>query len=144
MIFDTLEHLPLYTPDGGALRRAFAFVRGGTPRPYGGEGFRAALSEYGPAAGERPSSPLFEMHREHIDLHIILEGEEEILLLPSGDAVWGRYGAAKDIAFGHGKPVCSLLLKAGSFLLCYPHDAHALWVPAGTERVRKWMIKIER
>jgi YhcH/YjgK/YiaL family protein len=68
----------------------------------------------------------WEIHRDHIDIHIVLHGKEYIEWLPAGylkNSV--EYKADVDVEFfSDGLKGSSVLLESGYFCLCMPEDAH--------------------
>ena len=107
----------------------------------------ANADEYAPHA---PDPALFEVHRRYADVQFVLEGEEDVLLLPSeGLAVAKPFDEAKDIAFLRADPAAARVvrLRAGDWMLIEPGVAHEPGVaPAGGAapgRVRKRIVKAE-
>lgn len=86
---------------------------------------------------------LWEAHRQHIDLHCLLEGHERIGFAPVRGlrpvAPYDREGDAVMLA-GTGQ---SVTLEPGDLAVFYPGDAHQPGLQAnGPESVRKVVIKV--
>ena len=86
----------------------------------------------------------FEHHRRFVDVQYVAEGEEVVRV---GDAAEmrrvGAFDEAADVGFlaGEGEPV---RLRAGEFLVLWPHEAHQPGVAPGPEPagVRKVVVKV--
>ena len=147
MILDVLSRACLYEPLHPVFAAAFAFLRRPdlATLPEGrlaldGERLFAIVQEYEtkPLAGG-----LLEVHRRYIDIQVVVSGEELVGYAPlAGQTVKEPYQEARDIAFLEGRSDL-LPLRAGSFAIFYPHDAHMPSRAAGTPaRVRKIVIKV--
>jgi len=71
------------------------------------------------------SDCIFEAHKKYIDIHYIVSGEEviqvaDVKLLEEHTP----YDETKDVLFLTGEYTSCNILKAGDFMVCYPHDAH--------------------
>ena len=148
MIHDRLERAPLYFGAHPGFRAAFEWL-----------GAHAATAEAGgaiPVAGDRvvarparyvphPFDPeRFEHHRRFLDVQFVVEGEETVFV---GDAAEmrrvGAFDEEADVGFlaGAGEPV---RLRAGEFLVLWPHEAHQPGVAPGPDAagVRKVVVKV--
>ena len=92
--------------------------------------------------GKREAEARLEAHRNFIDLHLLLEGEESIGWRPTGECrrLAAPYDAEKDCVLFDDPPRVWLSLSPGSFAMFYPGDAHAPLVSGGM--VRKLVFKI--
>ncbi len=87
----------------------------------------------------------YELHREYVDVHIVIEGEEvmgyeDITKLTPID----EYNETKDIQFlsGEGQPV---VIRPGMFSVVFPHDGHKPACCAETPaKLRKIVLKIPK
>ena len=86
---------------------------------------------------------MLEAHREYIDVHVVLDGEEHFGWRPLADcaAVRQSYDPAADCALYADRPSSWLTLRPGQAAIVFPEDPHAPVVGEG--RVRKLIGKIK-
>ena len=84
-----------------------------------------------------------EAHREYIDVHVVLGGEEHFGWRPLADcaAVRQSYDPAADCALYADRPSSWLTLRPGQCAIVFPEDPHAPVVGSG--RVNKLIGKIK-
>lgn len=89
------------------------------------------------------ATQLLEAHREYIDVHVVLDGEEHFGWRPLADcaAVCQSYDPAADCALYADRPSSWLTLRPGQAAIVFPEDPHAPVVGEG--RVRKLIGKIK-
>ena len=89
------------------------------------------------------ATQLLEAHREYIDVHVVLDGEEHFGWRPLADcaAVRQSYDPAADCALYADRPSSWLTLRPGQAAIVFPEDPHAPVVGEG--RVRKLIGKIK-
>jgi len=77
-----------------------------------------------------------EWHREFIDIHIPVSGEEILGWKPVEDIrhISTEYDSEKDIAFSDDVPSEYIRLKPGEFVIFNPSDAHSPCQGIGTHR----------
>ncbi len=148
MIYDTLENFGNYFQPETPLFRALSFAARFDPsRPDGRYEIEASdlfalVSSYGTVPASLKS---FEIHLEHADVQIVLEGEEKLeVSLSSGLKEVGRYDEAKDMALVEtaGNPA-SLIMAPGRFAVIYPNEAHRPGCDVeGKSHVRKIVVKV--
>lgn len=146
MIFDTIENARLYRGTHPLLDAALDVLEERTRAPFvegrthirGSDLYLIASN----ARGKAPDEARLEAHREYVDLHLLLEGDEVIGWKPTEecDRVTSPYDGERDIMFFGDRPLVWLPLAPGSFAVFYPGDAHAPMVSEGT--VRKIVFKI--
>ena len=85
----------------------------------------------------------WEAHRRYCDVQFVASGVEFIGVAPlDGMRVVEAYDEAKDVAFFEGEGDL-VTLRAGSFAIFWPHDAHMPGVAAGgPTAVRKVVVKV--
>ena len=85
---------------------------------------------------------VLEVHREYIDIHILLEGEEIIGWKPLRDAKDERkeYSESDDCALYGDKCFTPIKLFPDQFAIVWPEDAHAPLIGEGT--IRKLIVKV--
>ena len=78
----------------------------------------------GAHAKEREADPVFEAHRNFIDIHYIVKGEETFGYNDiSHLTVTEEYDPARDVLFLKGH-INEIKLRAGDFCVVFPEDAH--------------------
>lgn len=83
-----------------------------------------------------------EIHRDYIDVHILLEGEESIGWKAIEDLTneTKPYEKEGDCALYSDRPTTCVNMKPGEFVIVYPEDPHA---PAiGEGKIRKLIAKV--
>lgn len=83
-----------------------------------------------------------EIHRDYIDVHILLEGEESIGWKAIEDLTdeTKPYEKDGDCALYSDRPTTCVKMKPGEFVIVYPEDPHA---PAiGEGKIRKLIAKV--
>jgi len=87
---------------------------------------------------------IIEAHRKYIDMHVVLEGEENIAVGDLAGCQVGEFDDTRDyLPVASGELSC-WKLKKGHFLVLYPHEAHAtaVWIDQTPKSVKKMVIKI--
>lgn len=85
----------------------------------------------------------WEAHRKYIDVHLMLDGEEKILLNHIDNLNQMSYKEEGDFLPLEGDEASEVTLKNGDFLICYPEDAHmtAVKVEEG-KSIKKAIFKV--
>lgn len=86
---------------------------------------------------------VLEVHRQYIDIHILLEGEETIGWKAIEDCTneTKPYDAEADCAL-YAEPASAYVkLHPGEFLIVWPEDPHAPVI--GEEKIRKLIVKVK-
>lgn len=94
------------------------------------------------SGADKESQPL-EMHRKYIDVHILLDGSEEIGWKPIGEIKHYNkvYEEDGDCALSDEAPRFYVKLHPGEYCIVFPEDAHA---PAiGASNIRKLIGKVK-
>ena len=85
----------------------------------------------------------WEAHREYLDIHLMLDGTEQIDLNFIQDMDVKDYVPADDFLPMEGSKNSSVVLKSGDFLICFPSDAHRTAVAAEkSETIKKAIFKV--
>ncbi|MCF1430569.1 MAG: YhcH/YjgK/YiaL family protein [Shewanella sp.] len=105
----------------------------------------AIVNDYAPR--DRTTSPL-EIHREYIDVQLVVRGEEACGYLPlAGRTPDSPYHAGRDFAEFTSAPLLDetnfITLKAGMFAIFFPEDIHMPGAAPGSEQVRKVVVKVK-
>ena len=127
MVKDLLSLSSRYRSLGPRFVRAFDFAKvtdfaampDGT-YPVDGAEVRVLVQRY---TTKLAHEGRWEAHRAHIDLQMVLTGEEHVGVAPIGRLVAEPYDAEKDILWltGDGDRIT---LRPGEFVLLWPEDAH--------------------
>ena len=85
----------------------------------------------------------FEAHKKFIDIHFILQGEEQFVYANLSElTAVTEYDDADDCFMLEGKG-STLTLKAGDFLIAYPEDAHIpTLVKTSSDNIVRGVVKI--
>lgn len=145
MILDVLENSKLYSSITPSLGRAFSFL------------FSNDLASLEPGRMEidddsiyvlvqqymtKPESAAkWEAHKRYIDVQYLVSGSENVGYSAISEMVLGDYNPQKDFQAltGNGQ---ILQLKAGSFMIFFPQDAHMPGLANGFESpVKKVVVK---
>lgn len=88
-------------------------------------------------------SQKLEVHRNYLDVHILLEGKERIGWKPLEDCVEleQEYNEASDCALYKDSASAYVDLLPGQFVVVFPEDAHAPVI--GNGKVRKLIAKVK-
>lgn len=91
-----------------------------------------------------PENRFWEAHRDYLDVHVPLQGTEQIDLNFLGSLELGEYQKDSDFQAAYGEKAASVILRPGEFLVCYPDDAHRTAVAAKgrPETIRKAIFKV--
>ena len=126
MIFDSIERLGVYSKDVEALsevaeelkKRDYKSLPAGL---YYTEPNKILLQnqEY-----ETVTESKFEVHKKFIDVHIVLEGEENYEVAKALDKLPESFEEDKDIGFFDATRDGVFTLKEGAFVLSFPNEPH--------------------
>lgn len=148
MIVDTLSHHALYaaTP---LLARAFDWLTATDLRALPDGRIEIEPGELAAIVQSYVTKPRsegrLEAHRRFIDIQYVIDGEERMGWAPLADlSPDGEFDEGSDVGFygGAGELVS---VKAGSFAVFFPHDAHMPCIsPAGGPcAVKKVVVKVK-
>lgn len=103
-----------------------------------GENIFCTIQEYDTLPSDEKE---FEAHKEYCDIHYIVSGEEKIEVGFTSRMEAGEY--KPDIFFLKGEAACSVHLRSGDFLICFPEDAHKPGLTdQTTSHIRKALFKV--
>lgn len=146
MVLDQLDLAGRYTHLHPSFERAFEFLRTTDlatlpPGRHEIEGDTLYLS-VDHVDGRGRDGARLEAHREHIDIQLTIDGDEQIGWKPLAacEQPDGAFDAARDIGFYHDRPDTWLAVPPRTFAIFFPEDAHAPL--AGVGAVRKAIVKI--
>ncbi len=150
MIWDDRIHLALYRGLSPQLDLALDYLEKTdftalSAGKYTVDGDKVFALVQEPRTAERGECR-WESHEKYIDIQYLISGREQIGFQSTGAlAVAEPYDAGRDIAFytDNGKGFF-VPLEPGSFVVCFPHDAHMPLVCADTsEPIKKVVMKIK-
>ena len=88
---------------------------------------------------------IWEAHKKYIDLHLMLCGQEQIDLSFIQNMKLNEYVEKNDFLPMVGAKNCSVMLRAGDFLVCDFSDGHRTGIAVeGKESIKKAIFKIKR
>ena len=148
MVHDRIENAGLYAGLGPRFRIALEWLAANgascaAEEPFAvADGVVARPARYVPHA---PDPARFEFHRRFADVQFVAEGEERVLVAPLAETrAAAPFDEAADVGFGSAEGG-AVRLRAGEFLVLFPHEAHQPGVAAetGAGKVRKIVVKVE-
>ena len=148
MVHDRIENAGLYAGLGPRFRIALEWLAANgascaAEEPVAvADGVVARPARYVPHA---PDPARFEFHRRFADVQFVAEGEERVLVAPLAETrAVVPFDEAADVGFGSAEGG-AVRLRAGEFLVLFPHEAHQPGVAAetGAGKVRKIVVKVE-
>lgn len=90
-----------------------------------------------------PENRFWEAHRQYLDLHLMLQGTEQIDLGFIQNMKRKDYVEQDDFLPLEGEKNSSVVLRTGDFLLCGPSDGHRTAIAAKSpETIRKAIFKV--
>ena len=146
MILDTLENVYRYSPLNKGFKKAIEFLL----RPdlnelpvdkYEIDGDRVyAMVAKDP--GRKKEDALLEIHREYIDIQVVLKGTDEMgwRSITSCKQPSGEYNKKSDILFYDDEPTAWLPVESGFFVIFFPEDAHMPLISSG--QLHKVIVKV--
>lgn len=148
MIFTTLRQPESWGKLEPAVLEAFEYARSHDLKalpagsyPIDGERFFVNIVEY----ETRPAEDRFwEAHKDYLDVHVSLDGLEQIDLGSLDVMTPGEYQKEGDFQPAQGDANCSVLMRPDDVLVCWPNDAHRTAVaPDGhSAPVKKAIFKV--
>ena len=91
----------------------------------------------------RPENRFWEAHRNYLDVHLMLDGQEQIDLNFIENMEQKEYVEKDDFLPMDGAPNSHVVLRPGDFLICYPEDGHRTAVAVNEpEKIKKAIFKV--
>ena len=149
MIIDTLSNAGKYHGVHPLFAKAFQYVSSQDlnalePGNYeiAGEELKAVVMDK-PGKTAAESLEKFECHDRHIDIQVLIQGNEQIGWKPRGDCKEpkGEYSPEKDVLFYQDEPDMYFQLKPGQFVILFPEDVHAPMI--SESNIKKLVIKVK-
>lgn len=105
-----------------------------------GGGLYFNVMEYTTAPSEEKT---YEAHRAYIDVHYMIQGEEQIEVAFISRMEQGEYQPEGDYLPVAGAAAARVTLREGDFLVCYPEDGHKPGVQADKPMaIKKAVFKV--
>lgn len=146
MVLDRIEQAARYAHLHPSFERSFEFLRKTDlaalpPGRHEIDGDAIYLS-VDHVDGRGRGGARLEAHRQHIDIQVTIEGDEQIGWRPLAacEQPDGPFDPLRDIGFYRDRPDTWLVIPPGCFAIFFPEDAHAPL--AGDGPVRKAIVKI--
>lgn len=147
MIFGNLRHLEEFTFLDERIKECMAFTEKNNLLNFEkgsytieGDDLFVNVVEYETTAAE---NRFWEAHRQYLDVHVLLDGTEQIDLNFIQNMKLGPYVEADDFLPMDGEKNASVILKKDDFLICYPGDGHRTAVaPREPGPVKKAIFKV--
>lgn len=149
MIIDSLANAQKYYAVHPLFEKAFVYINqtdlaAAIPGKYdiNGDDLRAIYSDkVGMSAAE--SILKFECHDKHIDIQLVIRGNETIGWKPRNTclAQKGEYNVEKDVLFYNDVPDMYFGLTDLQFVIFFPEDVHAPMI--AEDAVKKLVIKVK-
>ena len=145
MIYDKLERIGLYTasiPYLGELMEELGTIdlRSIRPETYYTKksNIKYMVQEYATVKEKQP-----EVHAEYMDVQILLDGNERFTAFRAIDTLPDSFSKADDIGFFDIDDGIDFHLRANTFIIVYPYEAHIPGLSLEKEEnVRKIVAKI--
>lgn len=90
-----------------------------------------------------PENRFWEAHRNYLDLHLMLQGPEQIDVNFIDNMTQKEFVEKDDFLPLEGEPNGHVVLEKGDFLICYPADGHRTAIATdGPAAIKKAIFKI--
>jgi len=145
MILDTLENAELYYGVNPYFKKAFEFLKTVKPNGVGttveidGDKVYAMIIK---TVGEGREGAELELHRKFIDIQYCVEGLHDFGWKPASDCVkvTKEFDESDDYGFYGDEPDVWVPVKAGTFAVFFPEDAHT--PKGGKGPLHKILVKV--
>ncbi|MGI5962875.1 MAG: YhcH/YjgK/YiaL family protein [Lawsonibacter sp.] len=147
MVFGNIHDLNDFTWLEPQVRKCFSYAQNHDlityekgRHPIEGDDLFVNIVEYETTT---PENRFWEAHRKYLDLHLMLQGPEQIDVNFIQNMEQKSFVEEDDFLPLEGTAISQVILNAGDFLLCYPADAHRTAVQVGTPAtIKKAIFKI--
>ena len=149
MIFGNVENLMEFAYLEDSVKKCFDYAKSHDLASYetgsheiDGEDLFVNIVEYETTA---PQNRFWEAHRDYLDVHVMLRGQEQIDVNFIGNMQQKEYVKKDDFLPMEGEKNGSVILRQGDFLICYPNDAHRTAVEVkerSPEGIKKAIFKV--
>ena len=135
MIFGNIDNLEEFSFIEEPVKRCFEYLKDHELASYkkgsyeiDGDRLFVNVAEYETTA---PDNRFWEAHKEYLDVHVMLQGEEQIDVNFIGNMKLKEYVKKDDFLSMEGEKNGSVILRPKDFMVCYPSDGHRTGVAAG-------------
>lgn len=147
MIFGNIQNLKEYFFLEDGVFECFRYARENELRKYekgsheiDGTRLFVNIVEYETVEAKKR---FWEAHRDYLDIHLMLDGTEQIDMNFIQNMEVKDYVPEDDFLPMEGEKNGSVVLRKGDFLICYPTDAHRTAVAfEGAEKIKKAIFKV--
>lgn len=148
MILGNINHIEEFSFLEDSIKECFTYVKEHDLIRYekgcheiDGDRFFVNVVEY---ITTTPENRFWEAHKEYLDVHVMLQGREQIDVNFIENMHLKEYVKKDDFLPMEGEKAGSVILKPGDFLICYPNDAHRTAVVVEEpENVKKAIFKVK-
>ena len=147
MIFGNIENLNEYTYLDENIKKCFEYAKNNDLLSYAkgchkidGDNLFVNIVEYETTEKE---DRFWEAHRNYLDLHLMLDGCEQIDLNFIENMSQKEFVEKDDFLPLEGDENSHVILNNGDFLICYPHDGHKTAIKVDkSSKIKKAIFKI--
>lgn len=144
MIFGNMKNLKEYSFLEEGILECFEYAKTHDlvnyekgSHPIEGERLFVNIVEYETTS---PENRFWEAHRQYLDLHLMLDGSEQIDINFIDNMVQKDFVEKDDFLPLEGDSNCHVILNKDDFLICYPKDGHRTAVAVDEPTVIKKAI----
>ena len=147
MIFGNMNNLNEYTFLSEAVKECFSFAKEhklvefeNGKHEIDGERLFVNIVEY---TTKNAEERFWEAHKKYLDVHLMLDGEEQIDLNFLSNMDVKEFVEADDFVPMDGEKNSSVVLRNADFLICYPQDGHRTAVMVSEPKtIKKAIFKV--
>ena len=147
MVFGNVKHLEEFSFLDSSVRECLDYFNSHDLASYekgsheiDGERLFVNVVEY---TTTTPENRFWEAHREYLDIHVMIRGQEQIDLNFIQNMQQKEYEKKDDFLPMESKKNASVVMRKGDFLVCYPKDGHRTAVAVdGPEDIKKAIFKV--
>lgn len=147
MIFGNVKNLSEFPFLEEAVRECFAYLKNNDLKSFekgsheiDGQRLFVNIVEY---TTTTPEERFWEAHRDYLDVHVMLDGKEQIDLNFIQNMEQKDYVAKDDFLPMDGEKNASVVLENDDFLICYPSDGHRTAVAVDEPvQIKKAIFKV--
>lgn len=148
MIFGNVNHIDEFSYLEKGVKECFEYAKEHDLKSFekgchkiDGDRFYVNIVEYETTSAE---NRFWEAHKDYLDIHFMLDGEEQIDLNFIKNMALKEYVKKDDFLPMDGDKNASVILRNGDFLVCYPNDAHRTAVAVSTSKtIKKAIFKVQ-
>lgn len=147
MIFGNIENMSEFSYLEESVKECFDYLKNNDLKCYekgsheiDGTRLFVNIVEY---TTTTPEERFWEAHREYLDIHVMLDGKEQIDLNFIQNMDQREYVPKDDFLPMDGEKNASVVLENNDFLICYPSDGHRTAVAVDEPvKIKKAIFKV--